>query len=312
MYVWSFFLPFEAYQSADVYETQAGDNVTRYATDLADIRGPHTSSPCCLPFNSASGGVETTSCSWGNGMRTLGYYWFGGWAGPRTFDPSPALTVTPPSLQPPDATNSSLSSHTEGRSCSAGSLEALEVMASEVVAAPEVYVPHALLSRGKGKGKERELGWGVGADGCGQRQNPPATEPQGDVSDARAQSSAQANSSPHETRATGKRVWIKHVFTCNLAHLQKFAGELVARVQMEVELVRRLGESTSASLPFLVSLRLTVREIQVRSSSASIVSRHPLATVTGRKPRRFRRYCSKRLSSSRSAQVPMLRCRWTM
>jgi hypothetical protein len=40
-------------------------------------------------------------------------------------------------------------------------------------------------------------------------------------------------------------VWAKHVFTCNLPHLQKFAGELVTRVQTEVELVRGVGDPTS-------------------------------------------------------------------
>ncbi|KAF6760689.1 hypothetical protein DFP72DRAFT_881256 [Ephemerocybe angulata] len=48
---------------------------TTYAQDLADIRGPHSCSPCCLPFNDCSDSVLGTSTSWNNGMRTLSYYY---------------------------------------------------------------------------------------------------------------------------------------------------------------------------------------------------------------------------------------------
>ncbi|KAJ3546684.1 hypothetical protein NMY22_g1953 [Coprinellus aureogranulatus] len=44
---------------------------------------------------------------------------------------------------------------------------------------------------------------------------------------------------------TEKKVWVKHIFTCNLVHLQKFAGELVEKLQSEVELVRNVGDATS-------------------------------------------------------------------
>ncbi|KAF6752109.1 hypothetical protein DFP72DRAFT_906140 [Ephemerocybe angulata] len=106
---------------------------TTYAQDLADIRGPHSYSPCCLPFNDCSDSVLGTSTSWNNGMRTLSYY------------------------------------------------------------------------------------YGLGA---------------------KPRVSAPAEAQPEEER----KVWIKHVFTCNLAHLQKVASEMIHVLQMEVELRRKVED----------------------------------------------------------------------
>ncbi|KAF5341226.1 hypothetical protein D9611_005925 [Ephemerocybe angulata] len=112
--------------------------VTTYAQDLADIRGPHSCSPCCLPFNDCSDSVLGTSTSWNNGMRTLSYY-------------------------------------------------------------------HS---------------------GRGGKQAPA--------------------SGPAEAQAEEERkVWIKHVFTCNLAHLQKAASEMIRVLQTEVELRRNVEDASS-------------------------------------------------------------------
>ncbi|KAF6743756.1 hypothetical protein DFP72DRAFT_1177627 [Ephemerocybe angulata] len=109
---------------------------TTYAQDLADIRGPHSCSPCCLPFNDCSDSVLGTSTSWNNGMRTLSYYY-------------------PPS----------------------GPAEAQ----------PEEPSPESCI----------------------------------------------------------RKVWVKHVFTCNLAHLQKAASEMIHVLQTEVELRRNVEDASS-------------------------------------------------------------------
>ncbi|TEB28842.1 hypothetical protein FA13DRAFT_760746 [Coprinellus micaceus] len=213
---------------------EEGSKVDTFATDLADIRGPHSSSPCVLPFNETWGVVDATSTSWANGMRVLGYYW-GGWARPTPLDGAPskpgAAAASSATLQgsgsavlPPPSDSTSMA--TESSQPPQGATATTESNQMQVDPQPNIPVD----------AQSKSLVTALS------------------TSDALA--NVQDNGELQMKRINS--VWAKHVFTCNLPHLQKFAGELVTRVQTEVELVRGVGDPTS---PFY--------EVFVRHSNAA-------------------------------------------
>jgi hypothetical protein len=69
------------------------------------------------------------------------------------------------------------------------------------------------------------------------------TSTSGEGSSTQAQ--AQKNPATATSPARDTTQWVKHVYTCNLPHLQKAASELVRRMQSEVELRRPMGDGSS-------------------------------------------------------------------